>query len=111
MPTPAATRPCLPSHWADSKQIFGSKPAALAARRSGSAHAESRPSIQTSSREVGHADLRRVGQRVVARDREVLRVVHQVVEHDLAGQVAALGVGDDREVELAGGDAVDQLAR
>ena len=34
-PTPAATSPCLPSHCADSKQIFGSKPAALAARRSG----------------------------------------------------------------------------
>jgi hypothetical protein len=25
------------------------------------------------------------------------------------GQLVALGVGDDREVELAGGDAVDQL--
>jgi hypothetical protein len=32
-----------------------------------------------------------------------------MVDHDLAGELVALGVGDDREVELAGGDAVDQL--
>ena len=48
-PTPAATRPCLPSHWADSKQIFGSKPAAWRRGAAAPAHAASRPSIQTSS--------------------------------------------------------------
>ena len=53
-----------------------------------------------------------LGQRVVARDREVERVVHQVVEDDLAGDLAdAVGVGDDRDVEVAGGEPRDELGR
>jgi hypothetical protein len=46
MPTPAATRPCLPSHSVDSKAIRGSKPASPAAARSVAEQLLSRPSIQ-----------------------------------------------------------------
>ena len=46
-----------------------------------------------------------LGERVVARDREVQRVVHQVLEHELARELGqAVGVGDDRDVEVAGGE-------
>jgi hypothetical protein len=63
-------------------------------------------------REVGHADLVGLGERMVARDREMERVVHQVVEHDLAGDLRQpVGVGDDRDVDLAGREPRDQLGR